>query len=66
LSYDTWRAVHWLAYLSWPTAFAHSVGMGTDDASLPFEATALLCLFGVLAAVAWRALPQLLATPIER
>ena len=26
----TWRAVHWLAYLSWPVAMAHTFGMGTD------------------------------------
>lgn len=25
-----WRAVHWLAYLSWPVALLHSVGTGTD------------------------------------
>ena len=28
----TWRAVHWLAYLSWPVALAHTFGMGTDAA----------------------------------
>ena len=27
----TWRAVHWLAYLSWPIALAHTFGMGTDS-----------------------------------
>src|SRR6202046_2462089 len=26
----TWRAVHWLAYLSWPVAFAHSIGSSPD------------------------------------
>jgi len=30
LGYRTWRAVHWLAYLSWPVAFAHSLTAGTD------------------------------------
>jgi sulfoxide reductase heme-binding subunit YedZ len=25
-----WRALHWLAYLSWPVALAHAFGMGTD------------------------------------
>lgn len=29
LSPRVWRAVHWLAYLSWPSAFVHSVGSGT-------------------------------------
>ena len=27
----TWRAIHWLAYLSWPVALAHTFGMGTDS-----------------------------------
>ena len=25
-----WRAVHWTAYLCWPVAMAHSLGMGSD------------------------------------
>jgi methionine sulfoxide reductase heme-binding subunit len=30
LGYRAWRAVHWLAYLAWPAAFAHSLTAGTD------------------------------------
>jgi sulfoxide reductase heme-binding subunit YedZ len=30
LGYRTWRAMHWLAYLAWPVAFAHSVTAGND------------------------------------
>jgi sulfoxide reductase heme-binding subunit YedZ len=30
LGYRAWRAVHWLAYLAWPVAFAHSLTAGTD------------------------------------
>ena len=30
LGYRAWRAVHWLAYLGWPVAFAHSLTAGTD------------------------------------
>jgi sulfoxide reductase heme-binding subunit YedZ len=56
LAYRTWRAVHWVAYLSWPTAFAHSVGMGTDAPTLPFEIMALACLGVLLATCAWRIL----------
>lgn len=26
----TWRAVHWLAYVSWPVAVVHGLGIGTD------------------------------------
>lgn len=30
LGFRAWRAVHWLAYLAWPVAFAHSVTAGND------------------------------------
>jgi sulfoxide reductase heme-binding subunit YedZ len=30
LSRPVWRAVHWLAYLAWPVALAHTIGIGTD------------------------------------
>jgi methionine sulfoxide reductase heme-binding subunit len=30
LGYRAWRAVHGLAYLAWPAAFAHSVTAGND------------------------------------
>ena len=29
-----WRAVHWLAYLSWPVALGHTLGTGTDRSTL--------------------------------
>jgi sulfoxide reductase heme-binding subunit YedZ len=28
--YRGWRAVHWVAYASWPVALLHSVGTGSD------------------------------------
>ena len=30
LGLRAWRAVHWLAYLAWPAAFAHALRAGTD------------------------------------
>ncbi len=30
LGYRSWRAVHWLAYASWPVAVLHGVGTGSD------------------------------------
>jgi sulfoxide reductase heme-binding subunit YedZ len=49
-----WRAVHWLAYLSWPVALAHTVGMGTD-VRLPWATgLAVACILAVLAAASWR------------
>lgn len=30
LTFRVWRAVHWLAYVAWPAAFAHSLTAGND------------------------------------
>jgi sulfoxide reductase heme-binding subunit YedZ len=30
LGFGSWRAVHWLAYLAWPAAFAHALSAGGD------------------------------------
>ena len=30
LGYNAWRAIHWLAYASWPIAVLHGLGTGTD------------------------------------
>ncbi len=30
LGYGVWRAVHWLAYASWPIAVLHGLGTGSD------------------------------------
>lgn len=30
LGLRAWRAVHWLAYLAWPTAFGHALSAGGD------------------------------------
>ena len=49
-----WRAVHLLAYVSWPVALAHSVGAGKDlqQGRLPWLAVG--CALVAVAAVAWR------------
>ena len=49
-----WRAVHLLAYLSWPVAFAHCLGAGTDPRHGWLLDLAVGCAFLVLAAAAWR------------
>ncbi len=49
-----WRAVHWLAYLSWPVAVLHGIGTGTD-ASTPWMVGVDVASVGaVLLALAWR------------
>jgi methionine sulfoxide reductase heme-binding subunit len=50
----TWRALHWLAYLSWPIALAHTFGMGTDAREGWVIILGVACVALVGAAVAWR------------
>ena len=52
LGYRAWRAIHWVAYMSWPLALVHGLGMGTDAASLWF--VALACIASVSSVLAWR------------
>jgi methionine sulfoxide reductase heme-binding subunit len=51
----TWRAIHWLAYASWPIALAHTFGLGTDSRERWVIALGALCVFSVVLSVAWRA-----------
>ena len=50
----TWRAVHWLAYLSWPVALAHTFGMGTDSRQRWVIVLGAACVAAVALALAWR------------
>jgi sulfoxide reductase heme-binding subunit YedZ len=50
----TWRAVHWLAYLSWPVALAHTFGMGTDAGEGWVIVLGVVCGLAVAAALGWR------------
>jgi predicted ferric reductase len=50
-----WPAMHWLAYLSWPTAVSHTLGMGTDARFAWVRALVALCSAAVLSALTWRA-----------
>ena len=49
-----WRAVHWLAYLSWPVAVAHGLAMGTDMRTAWVLALTATCIAAVVGAVAFR------------
>jgi len=51
MGFSTWRAVHWLAYASWPIALLHGFGTGSDVKSTWLLALSLLCLAAVAAAV---------------
>jgi len=50
----TWRAIHWLAYGSWPVALAHTFGMGTDAGERWVIILGAASVAAVAAALAWR------------
>lgn len=58
LGFRAWKAVHWLAYASWPVAILHSLGTGTDAPATWSLIIVGACTLTVLAAVAWRIGPD--------
>ncbi|MFD4528891.1 ferric reductase-like transmembrane domain-containing protein [Streptomyces sp. NPDC058470] len=46
----TWRAVHWLAYASWPIALIHGIGIGTDTGSAWMLWLTISCVTAALTA----------------
>jgi predicted ferric reductase len=54
LGHRTWRAVHWLAYASWPLAVVHGLGIGTDLASGWLLWLGIGCVAAVAAALVAR------------
>jgi methionine sulfoxide reductase heme-binding subunit len=54
IGYGRWRALHWLAYASWPIALVHGLGTGTDARVTWMRAVTLACIACVVAAVLWR------------
>jgi methionine sulfoxide reductase heme-binding subunit len=53
-----WRAIHCLAYGSWPLAVLHSLTAGSDAFSAWMLAITALCVVGVLAALVLRVTVQ--------
>ncbi|HEY1523116.1 MAG TPA: ferric reductase-like transmembrane domain-containing protein [Solirubrobacteraceae bacterium] len=51
LGYAAWRAIHWLAYVSWPVAVLHGLGTGTDVKQWWMLLLTVICIAGVVAAV---------------
>ncbi|HUC35501.1 MAG TPA: ferric reductase-like transmembrane domain-containing protein [Acidimicrobiales bacterium] len=54
ISHRVWRALHWLAYASWPVALLHGLGTGTDPRLGWMVLLTIACVTAVLAAVGWR------------
>jgi methionine sulfoxide reductase heme-binding subunit len=59
ISYRAWKAVHWLAYASWPIALWHGLGTGTDTRLPWLLVLDAICVLLVAGALLWRL--QLLA-----
>jgi ferric reductase like protein len=54
IGYARWRALHWLAYASWPVALVHGLGTGTDARVTWMQAVTVACVASVGAAALWR------------
>jgi sulfoxide reductase heme-binding subunit YedZ len=54
IGYGRWRALHWLAYASWPIALVHGLGTGTDGRVPWMQAIAVGSVACVVGAVLWR------------
>ncbi|MGW1785395.1 ferric reductase-like transmembrane domain-containing protein [Streptomyces sp. NPDC002143] len=54
LGHRTWRAVHWLAYASWPVALVHGIGIGTDTGADWMTWLTVACVATAVAAFAAR------------
>ncbi len=51
MGHATWRAIHWLAYASWPIALLHGLGTGSDAKGTWMLAISIGCLVAAVAAV---------------
>lgn len=54
IRHRTWRALHWLAYLSWPVAVVHALGTGTDPRLHWVLVLVAACTLAVVLAAGWR------------
>jgi methionine sulfoxide reductase heme-binding subunit len=50
LGYRSWRAIHWLAYASWPVAVLHGLGAGSDTKEAWMLALTVACVAAVAVA----------------
>ncbi len=54
LGFGLWRAVHLLAYASWPVAVLHGIGTGTDTKAVWAILLVVACVGVVVAGIVWR------------
>jgi predicted ferric reductase len=61
IGHRPWRVIHWAAYLCWPVAIAHGLGIGTDHAKAWVFGLTIACIAAVVMSAAYRgvkALPE--------
>ena len=56
IGHGAWRAIHWIAYASWPVAVIHGLGTGTDSGSAWMFGLTVTCAATVVMAVSYRVL----------
>lgn len=54
LGHRAWRRLHWAAYICWPVALVHGLGIGTDTKSMVVYIFTLTCVASVVAVATWR------------
>lgn len=64
IGYRAWRATHWLAYLCWPVALVHGLGIGSDRGSQWMLALTAACVLIVACALIAR-LPETPLRPLR-
>jgi predicted ferric reductase len=62
LGHRAWRAVHWLAYASWPVALIHGIGIGTDTGADWMTWLTVTCVAAVVTAFGTRLTHSVRAT----
>jgi methionine sulfoxide reductase heme-binding subunit len=63
---SAWRAVHWLAYASWPVAVAHGLGSSNDLRSGWLLLLTVICIAAVAGAACLRIAAAIMAPPAAR
>ena len=54
IGHQTWRVVHWLAYLCWPLVVVHGLTTGSDTKVGFVLVLTMLCVAAVIVALWWR------------
>jgi DMSO/TMAO reductase YedYZ heme-binding membrane subunit len=59
IGHRLWRALHWAAYVCWPVAVVHGLGIGTDSSRTWVQGLTYGCIGAVVTATAYRVIRSL-------